>query len=97
MGIAMETDSLELDNLEANERILSPAQRSMRCLATLFCCVVLAASAFFASHMDARVIRGESGVSAVQPEIKSPPRETRGKDHGKLLAVLTLDSGKLAP
>jgi hypothetical protein len=93
MGVAMETDSLESDDLEFGERILSPAQRSMRCLATLFCCVVLAASAFFASHMDARAVRGEPGVFAVQPEIKSPAQE---KDPGKLLAVLTPNSGKLA-
>jgi hypothetical protein len=96
MGVAMETDSLESDDLESGERILSPAQRSTRCFAALFCCVVLAASAFFTSHMDARAVRGDPDVSAAQPESKSPAQENQEKDHGKLLAVLTPDSGKLA-
>jgi hypothetical protein len=93
---AMEMDSWESDGPEPGERILSPAQRSMRCFATLFCLAVLATSTFFVSHMDARAVRGEPGVSATQPEIKSPVRENQKKASNKWLIALTPNSEKPA-
>ncbi|MDR0576593.1 MAG: hypothetical protein LBI87_03440 [Candidatus Accumulibacter sp.] len=72
---SLELDDLEVDDLEADDgfgRILSPAQRSARCVMTLFCVLMVAATAFHASRMGDRVDREMSSISSTSSVSASP-------------------------